>query len=374
MQELFNNLMELCKDSQRKFFYLDDVSASGRTYRIFSYNYASYSDWLLPDALECRGIMFEMDGEKPVRIASRPMEKFFNLNENPFTMNIDLNDVDYILAKEDGSLVSTYLDGDEILFKSKGSIKSEQALMANGILMNINHHQLRDRLKELAEAGFTVNFEFVSPTNRIVLAYQEMKIILLNVRENETGEYISYDDIYKDAVLRPYLVERYEIDSPKWVEEAKNAENIEGYVAVMKDGSHFKIKSDWYVSLHGTKSSLDNPEKLFKTIIDGASDDLKAMYADDEYSYRKIEAFETTYLKYLDRALFLVLDCHNKHCGKDRKTYAMEAQGVAKGAGMEHLFGIIMSLYQGYDSQEKVMCEIEQNFLKNYKKFIPEGY
>lgn len=52
----------------------------------------------------------------------------------------------------------------------------------------------------------------------------------------------------------------------------------------------------------------------------------------------------------------------------------MEAQGVAKGAGMDHLFGIIMSLYQGYDSQEKVMCEIEQNFLKNYKKFIPEGY
>ncbi len=63
MQELFNNLMELCKDSQRKFFYSDDVSASRRTYRIFSYNYASYSDWLLPDALECRGIMFEMDGE-----------------------------------------------------------------------------------------------------------------------------------------------------------------------------------------------------------------------------------------------------------------------------------------------------------------------
>ena len=207
MQELFNNLMELCKDSQRKFFYSDDVSASGRTYRIFSYNYASYSDWLLPDALECRGIMFEMDGEKPVRIASRPMEKFFNLNENPFTMNIDLNDVDYILTKEDGSLVSTYLDGDEILFKSKGSIKSEQALMANGILMNINHHRLRDRLKELAEDGFTANFEFVAPTNRIVLAYQEMKIILLNVRENETGEYISYDDIYKDAILRPYLVE-----------------------------------------------------------------------------------------------------------------------------------------------------------------------
>lgn len=69
--------------------------------------------------------MFEMDGEKLVRIVFCFMEKFFNLNENLFMMNIDLNDVDYILIKEDGFLVLIYLDGDEILFKLKGLIKFE---------------------------------------------------------------------------------------------------------------------------------------------------------------------------------------------------------------------------------------------------------
>ncbi|WP_333997418.1 RNA ligase, partial [Pseudomonas aeruginosa] len=68
-----------------KFFYKDFTSPFGTQFRIFSYNFASYTDWCLDDALECRGIMFEIDENGPVRIASRPMEKFFNLNETPFT-------------------------------------------------------------------------------------------------------------------------------------------------------------------------------------------------------------------------------------------------------------------------------------------------
>lgn len=163
--------MELCKDLQCKFFYLDDVSVFGRIYRIFLYNYVFYFDWLFLDVLECCGIMFEMDGEKLVRIVFCFMEKFFNLNENLFMMNIDLNDVDYILIKEDGFLVLIYLDGDEILFKLKGLIKFEQVLMVNGILMNINYYWLCDRFKELVEDGFIVNFEFVVLMNRIVFVY-----------------------------------------------------------------------------------------------------------------------------------------------------------------------------------------------------------
>ena len=62
------------------------------------------------------------------------------------------------------------------------------------------------RLKELAEDGFTANFEFVAPTNRIVLAYQEMKIILLNIRENEK---LRKDAKKADVVAhKPGLVEK----------------------------------------------------------------------------------------------------------------------------------------------------------------------
>lgn len=127
MIELYDNLMKLCAESEKgKFFYTDFVSPFETKFRIFSYNYASYSDWLLDDALECRGIMFEMDADGPVRIAARPMEKFFNLGENPLTMDINMDEVALVMTKADGSLVSTYMDQTNIAFKSKGSIKSSR--------------------------------------------------------------------------------------------------------------------------------------------------------------------------------------------------------------------------------------------------------
>ncbi|UPW39427.1 putative RNA ligase 1 and tail fiber attachment catalyst [Escherichia phage vB_EcoM_ESCO47] len=374
MEKLYNNLMALCEgSSDRKFFYADDVSPIGKKYRIFSYNFASYSDWLLPDALECRGIMFELDGETPVRIASRPMEKFFNLNENPLTMYDNLDGVEYLMAKEDGTLVSTYLDGETVRFKSKGSIKSEQAVAATGILLDIDHRELAERLLELTKDGFTANFEYVAPTNKIVLAYQEKKLILLNIRENDTGEYVRYDDIYLDPVFRKYLVERYEVPEGDWVQSVKSATDIEGYVAVMEDGSHFKIKTDWYVALHTTRDSISNPEKLFLAIANGASDDLKAMYADDAYSFEKIEKFEKAYLDFLDRSFYICIDAYDKNKGKDRKMYAIEAQAICKGTNQPWLFGVIMNLYQG-GSKEVIMSSLETVFIKNHKNFIPEGY
>lgn len=83
MNELFKNLMALTgPDDISKFFFKDFKTQLGTKCRIFSYNYASYSDWLKPGALEARGIMFELDDDdQPVRIMARPMEKFFNYAE-----------------------------------------------------------------------------------------------------------------------------------------------------------------------------------------------------------------------------------------------------------------------------------------------------
>ena len=69
-------------------FYYKDFTKENSIYRIFNYRLASYTDFQLPGALECRGTMFEIneDGE-PIRLASLPMEKFFNLNEVPSDIN-----------------------------------------------------------------------------------------------------------------------------------------------------------------------------------------------------------------------------------------------------------------------------------------------
>lgn len=370
MIELYDNLMKLCAESDKgKFFYTDFVSPFETKFRIFSYNYASYSDWLLDDALECRGIMFEMDDNGPVRIAARPMEKFFNLGENPMTIGLNLDEVVLVTAKADGSLVSTYMDQTNIAFKSKGSIKSSQAAEALQVFKQPHREAFRARVTEITEAGYTCNMEYVAPTNRIVLPYQERDLILLNVRHNETGEYIPYPELFKDAALRPFLVEAYD---PASIENVRGMKEIEGFVYELASGQKFKMKTEWYCALHHTKDSINNNERLFEVVVAGGADDVIAMFTGDDYAREKVNAFTLAHLDYLSTTLGLLLDAQKQLAGKDRREFAIKGQELCK--PYPGLFSVLMNTYQRPQETEQTIAQINKVFLKNHKLYIPLDY
>lgn len=370
MIELYDNLMKLCAESEKgKFFYTDFVSPFETKFRIFSYNYASYSDWLLDDALECRGIMFEMDDDGPVRIAARPMEKFFNLGENPLTMDINMDEVALVMTKADGSLVSTYMDQTNIAFKSKGSIKSSQAAEALQVFKQEHRIAFRERVTEITEAGYTCNMEYVAPTNRIVLPYQERDLILLNVRHNETGEYIPYPELFKDAALRPFLVEAYD---PATIENVRDMKEIEGFVYELADGRKFKVKTEWYCALHHTKDSVNNNQRLFEVVVAGGADDVIAMFTGDDYAREKVNAFTIAHLDYLSNTLGLLLDAQKQLAGKDRREFAIKGQELCK--PYPGLFSVLMNTYQRPQETEQTIAQINNVFLKNHKLYIPVDY
>lgn len=370
MIELYDNLMKLCAESDKgKFFYTDFVSPFETKFRIFSYNYASYSDWLLDDALECRGIMFEMDDNGPVRIAARPMEKFFNLGENPMTMDLNLDEVVLVTAKADGSLVSTYMDQTNIAFKSKGSIKSSQAAESLQVFKQPHREAFRARVTEITEAGYTCNMEYVAPTNRIVLPYQERDLILLNVRHNETGEYIPYPELFKDAALRPFLVEAYDLVS---IENVRGMKEIEGFVYELASGQKFKLKTEWYCALHHTKDSINNNERLFEVVVAGGADDVIAMFTGDDYAREKVNAFTIVHLDYLSNTLGLLLDAQKQLAGKDRREFAIKGQELCK--PYPGLFSVLMNTYQRPQETEQTIAQINKVFLKNHKLYIPLDY
>lgn len=78
-QELYNNLLILCEEDS---FYFADHELDGIMYRIFNYRIASFTEFLLPDALECRGHMFRLDSDGYAdALVSMPLPKFFNINE-----------------------------------------------------------------------------------------------------------------------------------------------------------------------------------------------------------------------------------------------------------------------------------------------------
>lgn len=346
---LFDNLMELCSDDLNTFFYVDTISSMQTKMRIFSYYIASYSEWLKPDALECRGIMFELnENDVPVRIACRPPKKFFNYLENPFTTGIKDDQVGLAFKKEDGSLISTYLDKDELFLKSKGSLFSQQVLDAQKWLYDPRRKPLLECLKWYAENDITINMEWVSPDNRVVLTYDEPRLIIINARNNVTGEYSNLESLVEDQVINQYMVDNHPFDTiENLVNEVKELKDEEGYVVYDANGSEpvFKIKCPWYVHLHSIKSSVRSDKNLWEAVAEGVSDDIKALFESDKASLDRIAKFEDCYKKQFSHIYKMCIDVYKLLQGNSRKDYALESQALLNEKGYPQLFNIVMRLY-----------------------------
>lgn len=349
MLSLFDNLMELCSDESNTFFFVDTTSSMQSKFRIFSYYIASYSEWLKPDALECRGIMFELnENEVPVRIAARPPKKFFNIFENPFTENIKDEQVGLAFKKEDGSLISSFIDKGELFLKSKGSLFSQQVLDAQKWLYDERRKPLLECLKWYAENDITINMEWVSPDNRVVLTYDEPRLIILNARNNITGEYIDLEDLVKDQTVNQYMVDNHPFETiNELIKEVQELKDQEGYVVYDSKGAEpvFKIKCPWYVHLHSVKSSVSSDKNLWEAVAEGVSDDIKALFETDKASLDRIAKFESIYKKQFSFVYKTAIDIYNKLRGNSRKDYAIESQSILNEIGYPQLFNIVMRLY-----------------------------
>lgn len=378
-ETIFNDLMALTAKNDA-FSWKDFTSAGGGLYRIFSYRLASYSDFLEPSALEGRGSMFKIDENgNYINIVARPMLKFFNAYENPFTMfdkSTLSSEIAVVMDKLDGSIISTFMDVDyKVRTKSQASLYSDHAINSTAML-----HKDKDFYEEVYQAeilGFTVNMEYTSPEYRIVLPYQEDNLTVLNVRHRQTGVMLvgeelknAFPGLYKRSVSAKFG----DIDSTfpmketliESIDEVRKMQDIEGYIIILKDGRICKVKTDWYSALHFTKDSINVDSRLYECIINKASDDLKQMFSTDLYAIKKIEKMEQ-----------LVFSCYNKlvndseafyfkNKNLERKEYALEVQKeLPNELGMP---GIAFSLYNSKPvDYNAIMLKYMKEVLKEFE-------
>lgn len=386
IKELYQNLINLCVDDNTKFYFADTVTSLGTKVRIFDYHVAGYNDWIRPDAMACRGIMFEMNGEIPVRIMSRPMDKFFNYSEvigwekleTAGNMKMpDLSKIKFVIDKRDGSLISTFMDvsGDikNLLLKSKASIRSNQANDASVWLYQEDHKDLLDFCTLYAENGFTVNMEWTAPHNQIVLCYNEHQLRILNIRHNETGEFVDFNELMKDQTFVKYAADFFEVpqDGKAWIESVFAMTGIEGFVVVMEDYQMFKLKTDWYVALHHTKDSINNSERLIYACAENCTDDLRQMFRDDENSLQKIEIFDAHFRDVMMNAMNKLTAAYEKCRGMERREYAITMNNDFKNE--RHWFNIAMQMF-AQRPEFNMVDEIVAVVKKYPKTFIPKGY
>lgn len=351
-KQLYKDLMDLVERDE-SFFY-KDFELEDKIYRIFNYNLASWTSFQQPGAMDCRGVMFEVsDMNNPV-LASLPPQKFFNYEEGGVDHTVcKLGDK---MVKMDGSLISTYLHKEQMFLKSKGSLFSSQANDAMSFLEK--NPEFKKELEKLTQQGYTVNLEYTSPLNRIVIAYQEEALTVLSARHHETGENLfatklkekllqegNFENVLTKMVTYEDL-RNHEIHQISFVEEIRKEQEGEGYVMefIREDGTSYlgKVKNLKYIALHHTKDSVNSPKRLFEAIINEASDDLRTMFADDPFILKTIEDMEKHVQPIYNHIVNTVREFTDANKDLSRKDFAIKVQ-------KEHpeFLGLLMNAYQG---------------------------
>jgi len=332
--QLFNNLVKLCNDDGEKspFYFVIQEMNSDR-YAIFSYRFTDSDSWIKESALESRGIMFEVDeNDKPIRIASRPMSKFFNQGE--IIPGITYSDPEFVMDKVDGSLISSYLTSKGLVkLKSKASLHSDHAIAAMEYLED--NVGLRSFIQEMEKEGFTVNMEFVSPDPkfRIVVHYPKQKLVILNVRNRETGEYMHRDNYYSD--------DKVEVLDLKVLDEIDDLVNSEGYVVVDNKGTWYKRKCPWYLERHRAKDMVNQPLSFVELVLKEEADDVKELMGDQPEVLEEMNVLEKKVIDKANTIISVVTNYYNQNKDLSRKDYAINGQKELSG----YEFALAMMYY-----------------------------
>jgi|AGFS01.1.fsa_nt_gi RNA ligase, T4 RnlA family len=375
---LYNELLQLCEKNEA-FFFRDTQSIAGGLYRTFAYRLASYSDFLEPSALECRGTMFEIrpDGSL-IRVACRTPQKFFNAYENPLVMfpkDVLSSEITIAMDKRDGSIISTFTDNDGVIrTKSHTSMHSDHAINSTALIhADDDFHQA---IIEADLAMYTVNLEYTSPEFRIVLPYQKDELTVLNLRHRSTGELLTGEALKKRfPVLYNKSVFSNSGDIDKTfpmchtlkdsIESVYKMTGIEGFVVQLKDGTMFKIKTEWYCALHFTKDSINVDSRLYEAVLTGGSDDLRQMFSTDQYCLDKIERMEKLVFSTYNNLQQTVQDFVSAYKDLDRKEFALVVQrNLPKDLNHQ---GIAFALYNNKPVDYKeVMLKYMKDVLEDF--------
>lgn len=303
---------------------------------------------------ECRGIVFNKNGE----VVSRPLHKFFNVNEKDATHveNIDWSQVDRVMIKRDGSMIHT-VDVREIddvaVFdlKSKKSFTSDVAVLAKKWMTDRENYQKFCRVTVLH--GLTAVFEWTAPVSRIVLFYPEAELKLLHVRHNLTGQYMDYEELCEYAgnfdipVVEQVDVEMFKnVDTFKIQELVSDTENMEGWVIQFKNGEMVKLKTKWYMDRHKAMTFLRERD-IAEMVIEESIDDLKSKLVGDGVDISQILVIEQKVVDQLREIEREIDRLFTENKDLDRKSIAVKLQGATP------YFGLVMQKYSGREPMVK---------------------
>ncbi|CAF3339916.1 unnamed protein product [Rotaria socialis] len=358
MPQLYHNLMSNCSVDDG--FYYKDAQRDSTKYRTFNYRLCSYTTFNnLPSALNCRGTMFNITDLDNVKLVSLPPEKFFNYDEGNGSRDHELGQFGDQMDKIDGSLISTFLHFNQanqpiVLLKSKTSFNSSQASEAMDLLKG----QFKCEIERLAHLQYTINMEYTSPTNRIVLDYPRAELTVLSIRYHVTGETLfarrlisflgenGFQSILEHVV--PFKSVSNQVPKSEIIKNIRAETQGEGYVIeiIRPDDTSYlvKVKTNKYLQLHHCKNSVNSLRHLFENIINEQSDDLRSILQDDCSSLERITKMEEQVRPKFNHMVQSIEQFYeqNKHLSK--KEFAILINNTPS---MKQYMSLLMNLFLG---------------------------
>lgn len=301
-----------------------------------------------PIVRECRGIILSLPDHK---VMARGFDRFFNYGEGDDHLDFNWDNC-IVFDKLDGSLIKVYYDGVKWCTSTNGTAFAEGETPMGKSYHDLFVEAIGGDLQEAfgtCFSGDTYIFELTSPENRIVTRYNETKATLLAIRNNDTGNYLSYSGLrveIKQRLKFTSLVDSYDINNAddviKFVESRDQLD--EGVVLYDIDKQlRIKVKSSAYVAIHHLRGNEVTVKSIVTLLLKGEMDEYITYFPED------IDLV-TPYIVKFNQLKKDVMDTFNKYKHiEDQKEFAMKVKDLSysgflfslrKGLTLNELFDI----------------------------------
>lgn len=209
---------------------------------------------------ECRGLILERNSWKVMSLA---FTKFFNSEEGN-AHKIDWNSA-HVLEKLDGTCIQVYYDWNDMTWYAgttgtadgEGEVNNKTGTTFNQLFWKTVKEKYNLDTSKF-NAGYTYVFELTTPYNIVVKPHGESSATLLTVRNLETLEELSFDELTRvSEELGVPRVKAYDLNVKNVGTLLKTFDNMtwhdEGYVVVDAKHNRVKIKNPAYVAVHHLK-------------------------------------------------------------------------------------------------------------------------
>ena len=354
-------------------FFSETYTSGNHEYVMYGYCKGAGMDEfnLFPLAREFRGVCFSRHTGDTEWTRHLSMEKIHILSESEELTTRVLKPAILLSVqkKYDGSMVRFVKQGNEVLAKTKLGFDNLQVVAAND--WYAKDKTFRRLVDNTLQSNLAAFFEYLSPKNRVVIRYDKEQFILIQIRDEHSGEYLTNGEMCEIATYNGYpdeLVSK-NIFTHKFVPHRfrdwysynvradlqDKMTDQEGYVVRLElDGEEVwvKVKSMWYIKRHKFLHSMCSADHIVKVALADRvafDDGLKELANEDLSAYmRKVD----NRLSEIKRSMSDRLECWLTTMPifpsverSDKSAFGIYRKAIAEKYQKEKIFFLLMQLF-----------------------------